>query len=283
MAQIIDIRRVTVGPKSLTARVRIATGAPLMTSDDLEGTTRVYRLLPHIIEHICLGDSGETFKDVMGDTEIAHLLEHVTVELLAQSDIAGDVTCGRTWAVADERRTYDVEFPCPDDVLVVGALSSAVWIIQWAFTGGGDPEPDVKATVQGLVELVKSLPAAEPAPSPRREYVVYGADAAALARGIDPATLKASSVVPEVSQSEPAPQASEPAEPEVVPEYEDEAPAQPAKPQGPTVNAAAIPDPSQPSEAEVEDMLGAVYEAAAQQTDAEEDIDEDDDIPWDAE
>ena len=279
MAQIIDIRRVTVGPKSLTARVRIATGAPLMTSDDLEGTTRVYRLLPHIIEHICLGDSGETFKDVMGDTEIAHLLEHVTVELLAQSDIAGDVTCGRTWAVADERRTYDVEFPCPDDVLVVGALSSAVWIIQWAFTGGGDPEPDVKATVQGLVELVKSLPAAEPAPSPRREYVVYGADAAALAQGVDPATLKAASAV--VETPEPAPEA-EP-EPELIDEPVEEAPAQPAKPQGPTVNAAAIPDPSQPSEAEVEDMLGAVYEAASHQVDEGADAEDDDDIPWDAE
>ena len=150
MTQIIDIRRVEIAPKSLTARVRIAMGAPLMTSEDLEGTTRVYRLLPEIVNHVCLGDVSETFKDVMGDTEVAHLLEHVTVELLAQTNLAGDVTCGRTYAVEDERRTYDVEFPCPDDVLVAGALSSAVWILQWAYTGGGEPEPDVAATVQGL-------------------------------------------------------------------------------------------------------------------------------------
>ena len=171
MTQIIDIRRVEIAPKSLTARVRIAMGAPLMTSEDLEGTTRVYRLLPEIVNHVCLGDVSETFKDVMGDTEVAHLLEHVTVELLAQTNLAGDVTCGRTYAVEDERRTYDVEFPCPDDVLVAGALSSAVWILQWAYTGGGEPEPDVAATVQGLAALVQSLPEpAAPAPA-KREYV----------------------------------------------------------------------------------------------------------------
>ena len=180
MAQLIDIRKVEVGPKYLTARVRVATSAPLMTSEDLEGTTRVYRLMPHIIEHVCLGDAGETFKDVMGDTEIAHLLEHVTVEILAQSDIAGDIPCGRTFAVEDERRTYEIEFPCSDDVLVIGALSSAVWILQWAYSGGGDPAPDIDATVDGLVGLVQSLPV-PPAPLPSvREYVVEGDEARAI-------------------------------------------------------------------------------------------------------
>jgi hypothetical protein len=188
MAQLIDIRRVEVGPKNLTARIRVAMSAPLMTSDDLEGTTRVYRLLPHIIDHVCLGDGGETFKDVMGDTEIAHLLEHVTVELLAQTDIAGDVPCGRTFTVTDELRTYDIELSCPDDVLVAGALSSAVWILQWAYSGGGDPVPDIDATVQGLVSLVQSLPEpAAPAPTVR-EYVVDEDEAEELRAGFDPAT-----------------------------------------------------------------------------------------------
>ncbi|MBR2580032.1 MAG: hypothetical protein IKE39_02740 [Cutibacterium sp.] len=180
MAQLIDIRRVEVGPRYLTARVRIAMSAPLMTSDDLEGTTRIYRLMPHIIEHICLGDNGTLFRDVMGDTEIAHLLEHVIVEILAQSDIAGDVTYGRTFAVEDERRTYDIELPCPDDALVIGALSSAVWIMQWAFTGGGEPAPDVEATVYGLVNLVQSLPEPEPPLPSVEEYVVEGDEARAI-------------------------------------------------------------------------------------------------------
>ena len=157
MAQLMDIQRVEIGPENLTARVRMADGAPLMTSEDLQGTTRVYRLLPHIIEHACLGDAGDTFKACMGNTELAHLLEHVTVELLAQTDIAGDITSGRTFPIEGDPRSFEVEISCKDDVLTVAALLSAVWILDWAYTDGGDPVPDVDATVDGLRNLVASL------------------------------------------------------------------------------------------------------------------------------
>ena len=159
---LIDIQRVEVGPRTLTARVRMSEDAPLMTSEDIEGTARVYYLLPHIVDHVCLGDVSEKFRDVMGDTEVAHLLEHVTVELLAQTNIAGDVSTGRTFAVEDDDRAWDIELSCPDDVLVSAALASGAWLLEWAYTGGGDPEPDVEATVAGLVGLVGSLPEPQP-------------------------------------------------------------------------------------------------------------------------
>lgn len=154
MAQLIDITRVAIGPRNFTARVRIANGGPLNTDDDLVGTTHVYRLLPEICDHACLGDASETFKEVMGATEVAHLLEHVTIELMARTNLAGDISCGRTWAVEGEERTYDVQLACPDDVLVSSALSSAAWILQWAYSGGEDPKPDVDAIVAGIAELV---------------------------------------------------------------------------------------------------------------------------------
>ena len=141
----------------MIAHVRIDDDGPLMTSEDLEGTARVYRLLPHIVEHACLGDAGETFRDAMGDTELAHLLEHVTVELLAQTDLAGDMPAGRTWVDEVDDRTYQIELACPDDVLVAAALSCGVWILDWAYKGGGDPEPDVNAIVKGLVKLVRNV------------------------------------------------------------------------------------------------------------------------------
>lgn len=255
MTQIIDIRRVEIAPKSLTARVRIAMGAPLMTSEDLEGTTRVYRLLPEIVNHVCLGDVSETFKDVMGDTEVAHLLEHVTVELLAQTNLAGDVTCGRTYAVEDERRTYDVEFPCPDDVLVAGALSSAVWILQWAYTGGGEPEPDVAATVQGLAALVQSLPEpAAPAPA-KREYVVVGKEAEALVAELNG----------EEDASDDAEALDEDAEADVVVEQlvVEEIPAEEKK-------SAPVTRRHQFAESEVDEMLGAVHKAVEAHTVADD-------------
>lgn len=159
MAQLFDIKKVTVGPKNLEAIVELAANAPVMTSEDLEGTTRVWQVMPELRDHVCLGDESGTFGDVMGDTELAHLLEHVTVELLARTDVAGDIACGQTSEVGE--RAYKIVLKCIDDVLVVGALSSAAWIMQWAFSGGGEPVPDVDAIAKGLVELVGSLPEVE--------------------------------------------------------------------------------------------------------------------------
>lgn len=157
MAELIDILRVEIGPENMMARVRIADDGPLMTSEDLEGTARVYRLLPHIVDHACLGDAGEAFRDAMGDTEIAHLLEHVTVELLAQTDLAGDMPTGRTWVDEVDDRTFEIELACPDDVLVAASLSTAAWILDWAYADGAEPEPDVDAIVSSLVELIESV------------------------------------------------------------------------------------------------------------------------------
>lgn len=156
MAQLIDIQKVVVGPRDLTATVRVADGAPLMTSEDVEATARVYWLMPEIATHACLGDAGSSFQDVMGDTELAHLLEHVAIELLARTNMAGDISHGRTRAT-DQERTYEVTLACPDDVLVTGALSSAAWILQWAYSGGSaEGGPDVDAIVDGLVQLTQA-------------------------------------------------------------------------------------------------------------------------------
>lgn len=163
MAQLFDIQKVTVGPRNLEAVVALAPSAPVMTSDDIEATAHVFDLLPGLMDHICLGDSSERFTEVAGNTELAHLLEHVTVELLAQTDVAGDISSGRTTQLGD--RLYQITLACSDDVLVAGALSSAVWILQWAFSGAGDPKPDVAATVEGLVALVKSLDEKDEGPS----------------------------------------------------------------------------------------------------------------------
>jgi len=161
MPQVFDIRSVTIDPHYLTACVRVADGAPLTTDQDLVGTTLVYRLLPDITEHACLGDRGTTFKDAMPATELAHLLEHVTVELMARTGLAGEISSGRTMpsraADADER-TFDIQLSCPDDVLTAASLSSAVWICEWAFNhGDATTEPDVNAIVDGLVNLVNRV------------------------------------------------------------------------------------------------------------------------------
>lgn len=151
-----DIQSVTVGPENLTAHVRLANGAPERTSEDIEGTNRVYQLMPQIVEHACVSPAGDTFRDALGDTELAHLLEHVTVELMARVG-ARELNAGNT-APGAEERTWDITLTCPDDVLTLAALSSAAWIMEWAYAGGAAPAPDVEHTVAGLEALVKGLP-----------------------------------------------------------------------------------------------------------------------------
>ena len=165
MAQLFDIKKVTVGPKNLEAVVELAPRAPLMTGDDPAGTQLVLGLMPELADHLCLGDASSSFGEVIADTELAHLLEHVTVELLARTDVAGDISSGQTAQLGE--RLYKITLSCSDDVLVVGALSSAVWVLQWAYSGGGDPYPDIDAIASGLVSLVESLeslPVEEAAP-----------------------------------------------------------------------------------------------------------------------
>lgn len=236
MAQLFDIKKVTVGPKNLEAIVGLAANAPVMTSEDLEGTTRVWQVMPELRDHVCLGDESGVFGDVMGDTELAHLLEHVTVELLARTDVAGDIACGQTSEV--DERTYKIVLKCVDDVLVVGALSSAAWIMQWAFSGGGEPVPDVDAIAKGLVELVGSLPAveekgaqepaAEPEPAEDREASSEPAaeDAASepepAAPVIDEAEVDAIMAAEPPAVPEPEPETAEDAEPESAEDVEPE-------------------------------------------------------------
>lgn len=213
MAQLFDIKKATIGPRNFEALVEVAPSAPAMTSDDPEGTDRVLDLLPGLVDHVCLGDSAPSFGEVVEDTELAHLLEHVTVELLARTDVAGDVTSGQT--VGAGERTYKITFLCPDDVLVAGALSSAVWILQWAYSGGGEPEPDIDAIVAGLVNLVESL-SGEPEgdEEPEAEVEATEADAADEAVEEEPAETVADDVddAPEADAADDEPAEDEAAE-----------------------------------------------------------------------
>lgn len=157
MAQLISIKKVVVGPKNLTATVEFSAKAPRLTSENAEATECVLELLPGLSEHLCLGDADARFGLVAKDTEVAHLLEHVTVELLALTNLAGDVSSGKTSLVDSRRGLYEIILACPDDVLVAASLSSAVWLLNWAYGNQDEADPDINAIVSGLVALIQSL------------------------------------------------------------------------------------------------------------------------------
>ena len=157
MASLFNIMKITVDAKKLRARVLVNPGMPVMTSEDIEATARVYYLAPAIAKHVCLGDAGREFQDCMGDTELAHLLEHLTVEILNETGLAGDISCGRTRGVAGDERLFEIELSCPDDALTIGALSSAAFMMEWAFLHPEAAAPDFAGTVEALRQMVLAL------------------------------------------------------------------------------------------------------------------------------
>ena len=182
-SSVISLKKVAIDAKKFVATIELCPKAPLMTCDDLEATTRIYNLFPAIINHVCMGDASDTFKDVMGNTELAHLLEHVCVELLAQTNLAGDISAGKTFIAQEDTRTYTLEFICNDDVLVTAAFSSAIWIMNWAFGGARGTKPNVEAIVSGLCALIDSLPSELELPPEARASVEDSAAACDNAEG----------------------------------------------------------------------------------------------------
>lgn len=221
MAGLFNILKVTVSEDKICAHVLVNPGMPLMTSEDIEATARVYYLVPAIAKHLCLGDSGREFQDCMGQTELCHLLEHVTVELMNETGLAGSISCGRTRVSEHDERVFEIELSCPDDALAIGALSSATFMMDWAYLHADQPAPDVEGTVAGLRNLVLGMRAEAEGKDPR--------EAVAAANGEDVAgdSVEGDAAAGSETAAEPvsdtaAESESEPAEPQGVPSFDDE-------------------------------------------------------------
>lgn len=219
MAGLFNILKVTVSEDKICAHVLVNPGMPLMTSEDIEATARVYYLVPAIAKHLCLGDSGREFQDCMGQTELCHLLEHVTVELMNETGLAGSISCGRTRVSEHDERVFEVELSCPDDALAIGALSSATFMMDWAYLHADQPAPDVEGTVAGLRNLVLGMRAEAEGKDPHEAVAAANSEDVAEVEGEAPADADVEPV------AEPAAEAAiepESVEPQGVPSFDDE-------------------------------------------------------------
>ena len=235
MAGLFNILKVTVSEDKICAHVLVNPGMPLMTSEDIEATARVYYLVPAIAKHLCLGDSGREFQDCMGQTELCHLLEHVTVELMNETGLAGSISCGRTRVSEHDERVFEVELSCPDDALAIGALSSATFMMDWAYLHADQPAPDVEGTVAGLRNLVLGMRAEAEGKDPH--------EAVAAANGEDVAedAVEGDAAADSETAAEPvSDMAAEPAEPQGVPSFDDE-PQAAIDTEGATVESHEVP------------------------------------------
>ena len=219
MAGLFNILKVTVSEDKICAHVLVNPGMPLMTSEDIEATARVYYLVPAIAKHLCLGDSGREFQDCMGQTELCHLLEHVTVELMNETGLAGSISCGRTRVSEHDERVFEVELSCPDDALAIGALSSATFMMDWAYLHADQPAPDVEGTVAGLRNLVLGMRAEAEGKDPHEAVAAANGEDAAEDAAEGDATAGVDAGAEPVADAAAEP---EPSEVQGVPNFDDE-------------------------------------------------------------
>lgn len=155
----LEITSVTVGPQTMTYTIQFAPGVALTTQDDMEAAHRLIQLLPHMSEHVCINEYGDTFAAALPHTDFAHILEHMVIELIAQCGRnAGEIVTGQTRSTgAGEGRTFETVITCFDDTLTMAALRAAVWVMEWSFAGGKEPLPNIDATVAGLNALIDKI------------------------------------------------------------------------------------------------------------------------------
>ena len=157
----------------------------------------------------------------MGQTELCHLLEHVTVELMNETGLAGSISCGRTRVSEHDERVFEVELSCPDDALAIGALSSATFMMDWAYLHADQPAPDVEGTVAGLRNLVLGMRAEAEGKDPHEAVAAANGEGEAGDATEDEAPAEETVEAAAEASAEEAVEA-EPAEPQGVPSFDDE-------------------------------------------------------------
>ena len=88
---------------------------------------RALRQHPDLARHACVNAVGKTFGDVMEDTPIPHLLEHVTIDILTQQAADSHAThVGTSVWESEQEGLARIQVSMQDDLEVLDAFNQAV-------------------------------------------------------------------------------------------------------------------------------------------------------------
>ena len=140
--------RARFGGGRVEVLVRLGPGEPRRVSHEVAG--RALALLPGLAAHRCGVDGGVLPEEIEG-TQIAHLFEHVLLELMVRTGAAdGPVAGETTWdAELDGPGVYAVSVSCADARACRMALRAAKAVMRHLLDGG--PAPRLPHT--GLTRL----------------------------------------------------------------------------------------------------------------------------------
>ena len=141
-----------VSPGVLEAVLVFDRGEPLRTSE-VPGLARaVLDALPGLKGHVCRNDDGLGFSEELEDTELAHLIEHSTLEVMAMAGSPDTLRGSTSWDfAADGPGVFRVTVAWDDDLVALGALSCASALVRAIALG--EPVSDVEAEALRLSGL----------------------------------------------------------------------------------------------------------------------------------
>lgn len=153
--KLLSVERIEVAESCLEALVRVLDFERMRTSTQPDLPRRAFALLPGLTRHSCENDDGLRMAEEIADTETPHLLEHVTVELMALSGSPRSLKARTTWDFArDGRGVFRLTFDFDDDLVALGALKEAVGIVEWLMVPSPpEPPPDPEAIALRLRAL----------------------------------------------------------------------------------------------------------------------------------
>jgi hypothetical protein len=146
------VESVTVAPAAVEAVLRFEPGEPLRTSDVPGLVDAALRTLPGLSGHRCDNDAGLTFVEELRDTEIAHLVEHAALEIMAMAGSPATLRGATSWDfAADGRGVFRVRTAYDDDLVAIGALRCAAGLV--GAIASGESAPDTVVEARRLREL----------------------------------------------------------------------------------------------------------------------------------
>lgn len=135
------VERVVRGPRRLDVTVRVRPKERERTSPEV--AARVISALPRLANHGCRNDEGLTFEQEASDTEVAHLFEHVALEIMALAGSPRTLEGETSWdARLDGRGVYVVSLHCDDERVCRGAIRLAEKLVRHIVDGGRAPALD---------------------------------------------------------------------------------------------------------------------------------------------
>lgn len=135
------LERVTVTKGRIRMDVRLREGAPPNTSPFI--ADEALRKYPSLAKHSCINSKGPSFGDVIDNTSVPHLLEHMVIAEQAR------LTCTATTYVGTtelrDNRSACVEISFTDDLVAMKAIRNALSAL--AEICNVSPQPNCMPTV----------------------------------------------------------------------------------------------------------------------------------------